>query len=224
MASVAIRGRIPLRPDSAASFPEKKIVSYLSKNPVNLSVFIEFFGNSLSSSEATGFAMIPVFSSSPVPANAGKCGGRPRPGRALAPLAGGVEKPPERVMATPLKGKLHKGNPPYPPLTGGYKKAMRSRRAEGVLLFLAPLSRGGRGGWFSGRGRDRSRPVPVVNGAELGKASFPPAFTDAAALLRIKPDPLGTAPRNVRYSLPMRTRKEASHRHLSLIAARRGSV
>ena len=139
-------GSIPLRPDSAASFPEKKIVSYLSKNPVNLSVFIEFFRNSLSSSEAIGSAMIPVFSSSPVPANAGKCGGRPRPGRALAPLAGGVEKPPERVMATPLKGKLHKGNPPYPPLTGGYKKAMRSRRAEGVLLFLAPLSRGGRGG------------------------------------------------------------------------------
>ena len=54
----------------------------------------------------------------------------------------------------------HKTNPPYPPLTGGYKKAMRPRRAEGALLFppsggvlllpvlwggvffLTPLSRG----------------------------------------------------------------------------------
>ena len=35
-----------------------------------------------------------------------------------------------------------KSTPPYPPLTGGYKKAMRPRRAEGVLLFPAPLSRG----------------------------------------------------------------------------------
>ena len=43
-----------------------------------------------------------------------------------------------------------KSNPPYPPLSGGYKKAMRPRRAEGVLLFLAPLTRGGRGGCLYG--------------------------------------------------------------------------
>ena len=60
----------------------------LSKNPVNLSEFIEFYGNSLSPGEATGSAMIPAFSSSPVPANAGKCGGRPRPGRSI-PIDGG---------------------------------------------------------------------------------------------------------------------------------------
>ena len=35
-----------------------------------------------------------------------------------------------------------KTNPPYPPLSGGYKKAMRPRRAEGALLFLTPLTRG----------------------------------------------------------------------------------
>ena len=67
----------------------------------------------------------------------------------IIPPEGLVEKPPERVMATPLNGKSHKTNPPYPPLSGGYKKAMRSRRAERALLFLAPLTRGGRGGWFS---------------------------------------------------------------------------
>ncbi len=39
-----------------------------------------------------------------------------------------------------------KSNPPYPPLSGGYKKAMRPRRVDGALLFLAPLTRGGRGG------------------------------------------------------------------------------
>ena len=31
-----------------------------------------------------------------------------------------------------------KTNPPYPPLSGGYKKAMRPRRAEGVCFFLPP--------------------------------------------------------------------------------------
>ena len=62
---------------------------------------------------------------------------------------GVVEEAFEWVKATPLKGKPHKGNPPYPPLSGGYKKAMRPRRAEGVLLFLTPLTRGGRGGWFN---------------------------------------------------------------------------
>ena len=47
-----------------------------------------------------------------------------------------------------------KSNPPYPPLSGGYKKAMRPRRVEGALLFLAPLTRGGRGGCFSRQGED----------------------------------------------------------------------
>ena len=61
------------------------------------------------------------------------------------PPLGVVEKPSSRSDFTALKT-----NPPYPPLTGGYKKAMRPRRAEGVLLFLAPLSRGGRGGCLYG--------------------------------------------------------------------------
>ena len=34
-------------------------------------------------------------------------------------------------------------HPPLPSLVRGVKKAMRSRRAEGALLFLAPLIRGG---------------------------------------------------------------------------------
>ena len=38
-------GRIPLRPDSAASFPRKKIAVYLPKNTVNLSKFIQLHGN-----------------------------------------------------------------------------------------------------------------------------------------------------------------------------------
>ena len=51
MAGVAVRGRIPLRPDSAASFPKQKIYRFLSKNPVNLSNFIEIYGNSIFSNE-----------------------------------------------------------------------------------------------------------------------------------------------------------------------------
>ena len=33
-------------------------------------------------------------------------------------------------MATPLKGKSHKDNPPYPPLTGGYEKANPSKKDQ----------------------------------------------------------------------------------------------
>ena len=47
MTGPADRGRIPLRPDSAASFPKNLIFIYLSKNPVNLSYFIEIYGNSV---------------------------------------------------------------------------------------------------------------------------------------------------------------------------------
>ena len=59
-----------------------------------------------------------------------------------------------------------KTNPLYPPLTGGYEKATRPRqdsgphRAEGVLLFLAPLSRGGRGGCLYGVSLSRGLPLP----------------------------------------------------------------
>ena len=47
IAGAAGHGRIPLRCETAASFPKKKIFIYLSNNPVNLSIFIEFFRNSL---------------------------------------------------------------------------------------------------------------------------------------------------------------------------------
>ena len=76
----------------------RKYLVNLSKNTVNLSEFIEFYRNSLSSSEAIGSAMIPAFSSSSVPANAGKCGGRHRPGRSI-PIDGGGTGPP------PVMGK-----------------------------------------------------------------------------------------------------------------------
>ena len=64
-----------------------------------------------------------------------------RGANAIDPDKGGSEG---IMLQSPSSGL--KNNPPYPPLTGGYKKAMCSRRAEGVLLFLTPLIRGGRGG------------------------------------------------------------------------------
>ena len=78
------RGRGPWQNSPAPGFrgvkPQennsRKYPVNLPKNTVNLSKFIEFFGNSLSLSEAIGSAMIPAFSSSSVPANAGKCGAR----------------------------------------------------------------------------------------------------------------------------------------------------
>ncbi len=52
-----------------------------------------------------------------------------------------------------MKKLLLKEQPPLPPLVRGVKKGDARRRAEGVLLFLAPLTRGGRGvGFQAGRG------------------------------------------------------------------------
>ncbi len=45
-------------------------------------------------------------------------------------------------------------------LSGGYEKAMRPRRAEGVLVFLAPLTRGGRGGCSYGVSLSRGLSLP----------------------------------------------------------------
>ena len=46
------------------------------------------------------------------------------------------------------------------PLDRGYKKAMCPRRVEGALLFLTPLSRGGRGGCLYGVSLSRGLPLP----------------------------------------------------------------
>ena len=46
MAGSADRGRIPLRPRHGCAKTQDLIFIYLSKNPVNLSIFVEFFGNS----------------------------------------------------------------------------------------------------------------------------------------------------------------------------------
>ena len=81
MAGVSVHGRIPLRPDSAASFPNNLIAGYLSINPVNLSNFIEFFGNSLSPDEASGSAIVHALPPVPAAADAGKCVRWPRGNR-----------------------------------------------------------------------------------------------------------------------------------------------
>ncbi len=45
-------------------------------------------------------------------------------------------------MATPLKGKSHNVNPPYPPLTGGKKKQKPLDLGERIA-FLYPPVKGG---------------------------------------------------------------------------------
>ena len=51
----------------------------------------------------------------------------------------------------PLREKSHKGNPPYPPLSGGQEKAKPPQPGGGESPFYTPLTRGGRGGCFSWR-------------------------------------------------------------------------
>ena len=68
----------PSRRGSATSFPNEKIFGNLSKNPVNLSIFTEIYGNSISAGEATGAFMIPEPAEAARTATAGKCPGGKR--------------------------------------------------------------------------------------------------------------------------------------------------
>ena len=120
MARPSDRGRIPLRRDPSASNPRKKLSFNLSNNPVNLSNFIEIYGNSISPGEATGFAIIRARAPGSATAIAGKCGlvsngmQRISPGRREGAMSA---QPQMRGNAprgeTSLSGD--KGNPPTPP-------------------------------------------------------------------------------------------------------------
>ena len=68
-----------------------------------------------------------------------------------------------------VKAEFH---PCISPLVRGVKKAMRLRRAEGALLFLAPLTRGGRGGCSFGKGFFNK---PPQRGSEI-QNRFPGTF------------------------------------------------
>ncbi len=81
--------------------------------------------------------------------------------RRLEPSGEGGFAALEWVKAIPLKGKPHKGNPPYPPLSGGQETAKpplpggaHPPDEGGRIAFLYPPDKGGRGGWFSRRGED----------------------------------------------------------------------
>ncbi len=74
-----------------------------------------------------------------------------------------------------------KGNPPYPPLSGGQERANLLHPATGMKkrtpldgrrasAFFTPLSRGGRGGWFS---RREPAPPPGFEFWPSFRQSFP---------------------------------------------------
>ena len=75
----------------------------LSKNPVNLSNFIEFYGNSIFSNEAPGFDIIPKSPESARTANAGKCAFRDSPERPPDPCG---QHPFRRLKNRRLTGGL----------------------------------------------------------------------------------------------------------------------
>ncbi len=138
-------------------------------------------------------------------ANAGAALSRP----ANAPAWGLLENPScQGTKATPptppCQGGMKRRHPPrwkgfcsfLSLRQGGYEKAMRFHRAEGVLIFLAPLTRGGRGGWFfsvpgqprrAGLPRGGACPATEPSRRYSGSASpggfFPPeaARTDTGA-------------------------------------------
>ena len=93
--------------------------------------------------------------------------------------------PPRSVRLPPY---LLKGNPPYPPLSGGQEKSKPPQPGESASPFFTPLTRGGRGGCFQ-RGRSGVR----------AKAAFP--------LRAMSPDEdcfNNPRPRRVLFSSPLR--------------------
>ena len=146
---------------------------------MNLSIFIEFFGNSLGSVRAGLRHRHAGRDRLPASANAGNCGVDYEGSRnrfayewnertvfAGSGIHAGL------LRKSSLRGG--KGNPPYPPLSGGQENAnpLARQRAEkskasppgggrrlfsypplaGASVFFTPLTRGGRGGCLSSRG------------------------------------------------------------------------
>ena len=115
-------------------FPRNLIFRNLRKNTVNLSIFIEFYRNSIFLSEATGCAIIHARAPGSATAIAGKCGSISNgDAENFARTPGGND---ERVAAN--AGKCAPPRNLQLPSSGG--------------IAFTPLSRGGRGGWFSSRG------------------------------------------------------------------------
>ena len=115
IAESAGHGSIPLRPDSAASFLQKINCHLFIEKPrefIRIYRILRKFLISGRSDRLRHDTRVLPFS------RPRKCGKMRRPaptGKRPCPLAGGVEKPPERVIIIPLKGKSHKATPPAPP-------------------------------------------------------------------------------------------------------------
>ena len=91
----------------------------LSKNPVNLSNFIDIFGNSIFSSEATGSAIIPESPHVRVPQIRGN---------ARQTLAFRIEKSPTRLLILPAIGSVHRHS------GVGADQGGRVRRNDGFVV------------------------------------------------------------------------------------------
>ena len=99
------RGRIPLRPDSAASYSRKKFTGKLSKNPVNLPKFIEFYGNSAPVRRAESRRHVDAAQTCAFTPNAGNC-------RVERDRGGAVERVPSSGQRTLPPRSRSTPNPP----------------------------------------------------------------------------------------------------------------
>ncbi len=126
-------------------FPRNLIFRNLRKNPVNLSIFIEFYGNSIFLNEATGSAIIPESPESARTATAGKCGS----------ISNGMQRISSRCRKGAMSAQPQmRGNAPRrEPLIGAVEKPLL-----GGIAFT-PLTRGGKGGCFSSREGRRLSPL-----------------------------------------------------------------
>ena len=176
IAGVARRGSIPPRPDSAASYPPQTISGYLSKNPVNLSIFTEFFGNSISGGRSDRLRHHTAVPEAARAANAGKCGAGPGGRRSRPPRSGRrkASQPPRLLpdASFPVTANAGKcapraapGSRPAPAVRTA--SAARKTKADGRPLQHTPTSRkpgGGKCGQMCGERERRVGSIPTGEG------------------------------------------------------------
>ena len=111
MAGPADRGRILLRRDPSASFPKKFNFQKFTEKPRQ---FIEFYGNSIFLSEATGSAIIRARAPGDATAIAGKCGSISNETQRISPgpRKGAMSAQPQ------MRGNAPRRKPPNPPPRG----------------------------------------------------------------------------------------------------------
>ena len=166
------RPRIPRR-----HIPPLTICGYLSKNPVNLSIFTEFFGNSISGGRSDRLRHHTAVPEAARAANAGKCGAGPGGRRSRPPRSGRrkASQPPRLLPDASFPVTATAGKCAFRAAS-----AARKTKADGRPLQHIPSTRKTRDGNCGQMRGERGRRVGVDSdrGGVVEKALAGDAYMD----------------------------------------------